>query len=550
MTQNKGKKYYFAAALTIFILIIGSCNGQKGLRVVNDIPQIIGQKGWEQTNASLEQYYLPIVNCINTANGDGLGAVLKYTLSEEEDNVYLLKCKVAVSNRLYLELPAVTVFPDGKLILPAQPDPQGLCCADYMLSYMRLSAAGVNADFDSFGSAVYLSDMCELVGRCYNNIAGAKQTQEGVKQAAALGLYNGQESDYYLCDDGMTCEQLCTAIADLTERIQNNVFGTGGEKITSEYAVNTTGLFLDMYRECYDIGSAPDYSALASLNYSSGKEMTRADLARLFVSAYEDLCPNEEAYGEFFYDTDSIYCEKAIQYGVMDTMFCPEYFEPDYRPAKGEMSKAAAGFAWAVINELDGQMTKKPIKYQNLLICCDYWTQMMRNEFKGGRATAEVVNGRDYDWYYTQNDGTKYAAVNCMPTITCMAIKWYDRNAEISPDLLRNRYPEINGGWWMWQVAETLDKYKVKYRYRGISMENILSDLDNGRIILTQMSEKNPTGSGHCMVIYGYHRYGNTTMFYINDPDWDSGEGIMLESGYCIYIMQRFVNSYIAVQCP
>jgi len=167
-----------------------------------------------------------------------------------------------------------------------------------------------------------------------------------------------------------------------------------------------------------------------------------------------------------------------------------------------------------------------------------------------------VVNDRDYEWYYTQHGTGWYSYLNCMPTITMMATKWYYPDTTVTIEEMRGRYlPEYEGGWYTWQVVECLEKNGVPCKFVDVA-EDKLKYLDDGNIILSQMSEAAADASGHCFVIYGYWKRGDSLKYFVHDPDvYDGidsygrrpGYAMVMDSRYCKWIIDRIAFDYVAV---
>ena len=138
-----------------------------------------------------------------------------------------------------------------------------------------------------------------------------------------------------------------------------------------------------------------------------------------------------------------------------------------------------------------------------------------------------------------------------------MAIKWYYPDSAVKVEDLRNLYLEENdGGWYMSQVFSALEEYNVPCEYYLVEEQSITEMLDKGYIILSQMSEANIAESGHCFVIYGYRKLGDSVQDMIHDPgvydgvdDFgkEPGRAMLLDSRYVHYIICRFTDCYAAV---
>lgn len=157
-------------------------------------------------------------------------------------------------------------------------------------------------------------------------------------------------------------------------------------------------------------------------------------------------------------------------------------------------------------------------------------------------------NEKNYNWYFTQLDTGSESNMNCMPAMACMALKWRDENFSLTPESLRNLYG-IKGGWYPSQLRNCLEDFGADYETHSAIQENIISDLNNGNIILTQISTADPENYGHCMVIYGYRKVNSEYNFLIYDPLIISpdNEPLIISIPYAMHIIRRFTSEYITI---
>lgn len=157
-------------------------------------------------------------------------------------------------------------------------------------------------------------------------------------------------------------------------------------------------------------------------------------------------------------------------------------------------------------------------------------------------------NGKNYNWYFTQLDTGGESNMNCMPAMTCMALKWCDENFSLSPEDLRNLYG-IKGGWYPSQLRNCLEDFGADFEEHSVTPQNIINDLDNGNIILTQISTADPENYGHCMVIYGYRKVNTEYNFLVYDPLIIplENEPLIISMPYTLHIINRFTDDYTAI---
>jgi len=233
------------------------------------------------------------------------------------------------------------------------------------------------------------------------------------------------------------------------------------------------------------------------------------------------------------------------------------YFSAGYPVYMGTMPELAAGCASAFRSSWRSTSAgySAQVSYGGAIVVLSKWLAA-----RGGRTSApaaqQVINTRPYDWYVSQNDTDRYAAVNCMPAITAMALRWYSPELIFSPGQLRGRYPEITTGWRMSQVTDTLKALSVPYKQHTLTLNEVLRQLDLGKIILVQISEGDPQEVAHCMVIFGYRQRGSTLEVLVHDPASSAEPGLYsrpplssmwLQAEYVLFISQRITGSFISV---
>lgn len=168
----------------------------------------------------------------------------------------------------------------------------------------------------------------------------------------------------------------------------------------------------------------------------------------------------------------------------------------------------------------------------------------------------EVINLPSYSIYVNQQDGSPYAAVNCMPAMVCMVLKWRDPTSSVTPDELRQKYPHITEGWYMYMVHEQLEEYGVPYHTALPTRENLISALDAGNVVMCQFSSWDLASSGHCFVVVGYRRQGGALWFCVEDPEGlapgkygrPANDQAWLEAEEMLWSITRFVSDVTIVE--
>ncbi|MDR2938452.1 MAG: hypothetical protein LBU92_05900 [Prevotellaceae bacterium] len=156
----------------------------------------------------------------------------------------------------------------------------------------------------------------------------------------------------------------------------------------------------------------------------------------------------------------------------------------------------------------------------------------------GTNIDVSVANNVDYNWYIDQYYTGTHWNVNCGPASVTMALKWelpfFNRTTEDA----RNTYP-LDGGWWhTTDIVNYLNLYHARGRVIEFNQEeDLLAELDLGNIAILCLdmyyvrketkgeqwaidkfySTENPE-SGHFIIVKGYKKVGNNTLFEVYDP--------------------------------
>ena len=495
-------------------------------------------------NQALREYFSQIAADLASAEPE---AELRYAFSGGA-GAYRLTATVRYGGRDVLELPEVLVDREGGCTFRERP--RWVEDTAYVRAALRLSELGLETDTARYGGSAYPEDWLEMM----------------------LGLYEGTVS-----------------------RIQKDVYGRYSQPVRRGDVTKMTRFFLETYQPANpgesavsladetraSGGAAPEETslrerwreALAKLDVAelvgaaTGEEagvVDRLALARAFLAIHDALLGAEHQPPEGLWlelrDCDEEAAQRAVAYGFMSAYPGADLaFSPEQEVRYCDLPQLVSTFAlklYAYWCEEEGVKRDKVFAMEDLTIAAAGILDLFAGVEPFTEAIEVVNNGRKYDWYWNQYDTGAFSAVNCMPTITCMAMKWLDRDTERTPEELRGLYPELEAGWWLENVEGALDRYGVRYQRREVSLENLLADLQAGKILLVQMSEADPSQEGHCMVVYGYRRFGESLEFFTYDPaleeqatyeDRVCGNARMLEGNYCLFIVERFSSAYLNV---
>lgn len=158
-----------------------------------------------------------------------------------------------------------------------------------------------------------------------------------------------------------------------------------------------------------------------------------------------------------------------------------------------------------------------------------------------GVQTEGVSNDRDYDWYIDQDTTGEYADINCVPTGCVMALKWVNKDFNMTVEQARNEYLERYNqtiGWDWLQAIQYMKENGAKvreYRAEDYSLGQVIDELKNGSILLVDLNmgaisyAKNKedrvgryvefTGDPkHQIIVKGYKVVNEKIYFEVYDP--------------------------------
>ena len=178
--------------------------------------------------------------------------------------------------------------------------------------------------------------------------------------------------------------------------------------------------------------------------------------------------------------------------------------------------------------------------------------------------TVRVVNSRPYSFYYRQANTGKYSDVNCMPTLTCMCLKWQNENFSKNPEQIRQATdPTGTGGWSLYTAEKALDANGARYEQWSLSYDSaednirkMVSEIDRGCVLYCMINEADLRNDGHCMLVYGYEKSGDNVWFLVYDPGLGTATDVYgrplgqirkLEAHYAQWITQRWSYAVLSL---
>lgn len=89
-------------------------------------------------------------------------------------------------------------------------------------------------------------------------------------------------------------------------------------------------------------------------------------------------------------------------------------------------------------------------------------------------------------WYFTQKNTGTHSDDNCGPTTATMAVKWYDKDYEGTPEIARQKYKPSGGWWYTDDIINFLDDNFVYNAYIRLepNLQNLTNELEKGNIAI------------------------------------------------------------------
>ncbi|MDR1630134.1 MAG: hypothetical protein LBS36_07990 [Oscillospiraceae bacterium] len=587
------KNFSYIALLLAFATLLSSCafsekvyltqTGKQG----NAVPEVHGIAGAKGINDSLSEYFGQINAALQAAGAAQLGAKVQYELSADTEN-YSLQAWITGSNGQKLLFDSILLLPDG-LRLPQTDFLQSLADPDFLKQCLALASGGYSVNLTQINKPLTAQKTYALLSAYYESRTGTAIDVSPVNrpdvsdafQLKALALMPEVLEGFYPQDE-LTAADFAQSLSLLLKELLFYTYGLG----SGGFGTLDLDRLFSVYHELYALSiQGTGHEALwgefaqgvSALLQNTGTDgygrvgLTRGDMASLFSFLYREYFHKQgqdEAMPSFV-DCENDNASFCVGQGLMkpfpkENMFYPAYESRFYElPAITNDFLQACFFSLFFSTETDKPAAFTEASAVKALQSLDGMLSpdgtLSASAF--GPVAAEQksvrVNDRDYDWYFKQYNTGQYAAVNCMPTMTAMALKWLNPGSTATVESLRNKFlPEFADGWWMAQVVSSLDFYQVAYDYGNISKQLVVDILDRGGIVLAMFSEAEPGAQGHCELIYGYERSGGSLRFLVQDPGFENelradgnprGKARWLDADYVVWTVERMNKLVVSV---
>lgn len=597
--NNKKKRTACAVIIiTAITLIITACTypfGKVSLEFKTtesgaNIPQMSGLVKDDEVNSQLSDIFTPYAEQAQEAVEDSDGRLtVVYDMTESENSSVFnpeYTISMSISDGSYsINVASATVGGFSNVTASAPAETPWLSSADIIISMMDLNQIGfsidlseLNGEADEEFAVEFFIDLYEAFTESeldISDIAVGDVLGDEYKKALKLGLV----TDYSYADDYEYSTQadwslILKMTGALIEDIERDVYGRQSESVTGQE-------FSDMLRTMYSVCLAEefenseyrweelgevDFNAVISDAEMYDSELTRRDAAEILFRITREGPGYNINYSDNrlidVEDSESIWVRRVITYDLMD------YY--------GDSTLFAPNEGLTVVNAIDTADRYIYTRYSDWLFATGYEDNILYSKYdvmlaagkiaeyfkerpdeqKNSFETITVINDRDYDWFYSQQNTGEYSSVNCMPSIATMAAHWYNEQSGVTVEKMRNTSEET-GGWTAVELRNGLEYYDIPYDIVDANMDNILEALDNGKIVLAQYSDRPYEMSGHCYVIYGYRKFNNSVTFIINDSDSlvdrstifgrSKGNGDEVEANFAMWSIERFVSDVTVV---
>lgn len=604
-TKNKLKKIIcIAAAVIALAAVMSACAKpfakvdivRKSTQSGAEIPQVQGFMGEDEINAKLSEIFMPYADLAYKAVSDSDGELqVLYDLQKSEKSSlfepeYKLSMSITDGEKHSIDITEVTISGVSRVTYVSQSDISWLGSANVITSTFDLWDMGIDIDLFQIGGNAKQEFTVDLLVKVYEAFAGSAldisdvaigQSKGEVHQKALkLGLI-----DVYSDPDGNVSDNMDYAVAidwytvqsmsfKMLECIERDVYGRQSESVTGGEFAKMIEFFCGVYMTDYDSDSeyswqdmcAVDFAGVAQKAKKSDIVIKRRDAAELIWKINQNAPSYKTKFNDKdlpqVEDSDSIWVRRVMNYYLMNYYGDSTLFAPMQKMTVLNALQNARYYVNSKYNDYQFANNYENVKdYSNYDIVTlagmiiDYFADRPEEE-RNAFEVKTVINDRDYNWFYSQQNTGEYSAVNCMPSIATMAAHWYNEKSKATVQKMRAT-SDVTEGWTAFELRNGLDAYNVPYTVVDASLKNIINALDDGKIVLAQYSDRPYSQSGHCYVIYGYKKIGESVIFIINDSDSLSnralifgrkiGNGDELEANFAMWSISRFVSDVTVI---
>lgn len=592
------KKQLFSSTFSLAIgtllltVLLASCTGKDVTVDITSsdtgasLPVVTGLSKSEQINTKLAELFEPYAEqAQRTVEASDGRLQVVYDIFEAENysffhREYTLDMGIS-DGKDTMKIVSLSLNGPDRISMDKPGDLAWLDSADLTECALMLKRAGLEADLSDLDSTADEEFAVNTFVGLYEGLTGEALDISDVKVGSAVGenfqkaLKLGLLTTYGTYDGYDYLNQIyaynvlgmaCTVM----DQVEHDVYGRRSQFVTGQE-------FADMIRTVHricqvqesedsdyrwsDLGEV-DFSAVAAkISDDPAYLFTRRDGAQMVCKITNEGPTYSHGYsnnGLFLVeDSDSIWVRYAVTYNFMEYYGDSVLFAPDagftvtnaIKSAKCYIISRYNDWSYATNYDWDGIYSKKDV-----IIAAGRTAEYFDNrptEDKYNFEKKVVINDRDYDWFFSQKNTGTSSSVNCMPSIATMAAHWYDETSTVTVQDMRAT-SQTNQGWDMELLRNGLKVYHIPYETGYANFDNILAAIDEGKIVLVQYSDRPFNMTGHCYVIYGYQKYGDSVTFIINDSESmlyrgeifgrANGNGDEVEGQFALWSIQRFYS--------
>lgn len=537
------------------------------LPLVYDVP-------WaESVNEELAVMIQPLLDALADANSEGEVAHTAYVFTPVGSGWSIgVYANGASSGSIHIT--EISLSGNGEISAPSFIVPDYFHDGAFLRGAFALTSLGLSVpDYDVVPET---PEITELLVRYYEAYTGApvdtsvlrwENSDEMFMKAVALGFFE-DDYDYFLNYGTSLISGYARMLDTLFSRIYIDYLGRSSTAVTVSEFSDAMKMFFNVYfagniapAEVAEFVSASDIARV-----SGEAPVTRNDAAIFFNSVYasgfrELRDASDYGFADEVSDDAATACGMFFMYSFPSSSL----FSGDYTLRGCQLAETVRLFVdtcyWdSIVFGMHSIEDDRVLDNRSLVVSLGLLDEYL-SAYQPPAGKAVVVNNSpSREWYVSQFNTGDYSAINCMPSISVMALNWYYPENEVSVEQLRDLFLEENdSGWYMSQVIDSLDHFSVPYTEWELTDDligKLTAQLDSGHIILTQMSEAAYNESGHCFVIYGYRKLGDSVQFMVHDPGiYDGvdefgkppGEAELLDGEYVEWIIGRIAYNYLAV---
>ncbi len=586
----------FGAALLMTALLC-ACTEQDVHVDINDdsgysLPVVSGLSHSDEINAALASKLSPYAQQAQQTVEASEGRLqVEYDIAKAEDYgffhpSYTMEMRISDGQDALTILRATGSKPADLRVEPVE-DLQWLDSADLTECALILKRTGLEVDLsdpDAFIGEEFATDtfvrLYEAIAEKpldISDVAVGASKGETFQKALKLGMLSAYGYyDNYEYMPQVNLYSVLTMADAVMDRAEFEVYGRQSQAVTGEE-------FASMIRTMHGVCRAPEledaaddklsWAALGEVDLDAlaakgagGQQMecNRLDAAEILCRIADAGPAYDRSFSDshliLIDDTDNIWARRAITYNFMEYYGDSVLFAPyaDFtvtnaiRNARSFITSRYDDWSYATNYEWNGFYTKKDLLIAAGRTAAYFDSRSAEDKYvKYGFEKKNVLNDRDYNWFFSQRGTGSYASINCMPSITAMAAHWYDQNSTATVESMRAA-SKSKLGWDMETLRQTLRACHIPFETGYADLPTILKALDEGKIILVQYSDRPLNQTGHCYVIYGYHRHGDAITFIINDSESmsfrgeifgrENGNGDEVDASFALWSIQRFYS--------